>query len=357
MRQFDYSVVPEGLLTPETMNLVSAVHEHRGRQGLYLSAKPDVLDALTEVAKAQSTGASNRIEGIRTSDRRLREIVSDKAEPKSRDEEEIAGYRDVLDTVHGNHAYIDVTPNAILQLHRDMYRHTPSSMGGHYKIGDNEIRGVRGDGTEYTRFRPVPAVAVEDAMGRLCAAYGDSVSSESVDPLLASMQFVFDFTCIHPFNDGNGRMSRILTLLLLYKAGYSVGKYVSIEKEIERTKGSYYDALAASSRGWHDGGNDPGPFVRYMLGVVLAAYRELEGRVSLVSAAKYTKAQRVEAVLRESVGKVRKSDIAEACPDVSETTIERALASLLSDGKIEKVGSGRATGYVWKGTAEHPAAP
>lgn len=347
MRQFDYSNMPKGLLTPETMGLLSAVHEHRGRQELYLSAKEDVLNALTEVAKIQSTDASNRIEGIRTSDKRLKEIMLEKTKFESRDEEKIAGYRDVLNMVHENYKFIDVTPNVILQLHKVMYRHTASSMGGHFKVGDNEIRGVRADGSEYVRFKTVPAVATEDAMRRLCKAYKDAIATENLDSLLVSLLFVFDFTCIHPFNDGNGRMSRLLTLLLLYKSGYLVGKYISIEKEIERTKWDYYDVLAASSEGWHEGSNDPGPFVRYMLGVLIAAYKDFESRVSLVTSAKLSKAGRVEAVLRDSVGRVTKSDISQMLPDISKTTIERTLASLLSQGKIEKVGAGRATGYLW----------
>lgn len=349
MRRFDYTQMPQGLLTPETVGLLTSVHEYKGRQVLYLNAKADVLDALTEVAKVQSTEASNRIEGIRTSDRRLQQIMSKKSDLRSRDEEEIAGYRDVLATIHESHDFIDVTPNVILQLHRQMYRYTPSSMGGRFKVGDNEVRGIRPDGTEYVRLKTVPAVATEDAMERLCAAYRDAVASNPTDPLLISLIFVFDFTCIHPFNDGNGRMSRLLTLLLLYKAGYMAGKYVSIEKEIERTKDAYYNALSASSQGWHEGRNDPGPFVRYMLGAILATYREFEERVCALVDAKLTKTERVEAMLRSSVGKVTKRDIAAACPDISQTTIERALSDLLTGDKIQKVGAGPATGYVWKG--------
>lgn len=347
MRSFDYDTVPAGLLTVETMNLVSALHECRGQQSASLRVKSDVLDALVEVAKVQSADASNRIEGIRTSDRRLRQIMSEKTDLRSRDEEEIAGYRDVLQTVHERHDDIDVTPNVILQLHRDMYRHTPSSLGGRFKVGDNEIRGVRADGTEYVRFRPVPAVSTPDAMQRLCTAYNRAIAAGKADPLLVLLQFAFDFTCIHPFNDGNGRMSRLLTLLLLYKAGYMVGKYVSIEKEIERTKGAYYDALAASSDGWDRGANDPGPFVRYMLGVVLACYRDFERRVAAVTSARLSKAERVEAAVRTGVGKVTKADILQACPDISKVTVERALHALLEAGKVRKVGVNRATGYVW----------
>lgn len=348
MRQFDYSHLPQALLTQETVELLAAVHEHKGREQLHLSIKPDILDAMAEVAVIQSTGASNSLEGIRTTDRRLKDIMTQKTDLKSRDEEEIAGYRDVLATVHESYAFIDVTPNIILQLHRNLYRYTASTMGGHFKIGDNEIRGIRPDGSEYVRFKPVPAVATPDAMKQLCDAFNSAVVSESIDPLIASLLFVFDFTCVHPFNDGNGRMSRLLILLLLYKAGYMVGKYVSIEKEIERTKGDYYEALAASSDGWDTGENDPGPFIRYMLGTLLACYRDFEERVSAVSQAKLSKTERVETYLSKSIGPVKKAEIAAALPDVSTTTIERTLAALLEGGKIEKIGAGRGTAYVWK---------
>lgn len=349
MRQFDYTAVPKGLLTQETMNLLAAVHECRGRQESDLSVGRDVLDALVEVARVQSAGASNRIEGIRTSDARLRGIMEERTDPRSRDEEEIAGYRDVLATIHEGHDYIEPTPGVILQLHRDMYRHTPLSGGGRFKDSDNEIVGIRADGSRYVRFRPVPAVATPDAVERLCAALREGLSRGGADPLLVSMEFVLDFTCVHPFGDGNGRMSRLLTLLLLYRCGYLVGKYVSVEREIERTKGDYYDALAESSAGWAEGANDPGPFVRYMLGVVLACYRYLGRRVGAVRSARLTKSERVEAALRGSVGKVTKADLLEACPGVSRTTVERVLAALLARGAIEKVGGGRSTGYVWRG--------
>lgn len=349
MRQFDYSHLPQQLLTQETVELLAAVHEHKGREQLHLSIKPDILDAMAKVAAVQSTGASNSIEGIRTTDKRLKDIMAQKTDLKSRDEEEIAGYRDVLATIHESHDFIDVTPNVILQLHRNLYRYTASSTGGHFKIGDNEIRGVRPDGSEYVRFRPVPAVATPDAMERLCSTFNLAVTSESMDPLIASLLFVFDFTCIHPFNDGNGRMSRLLTLLLLCKAGYTVGKYISIEKETERTKGDYYEALTASSEGWDTDENDPGPFVRYMLGTLLACYREFEERTSAVSQAKLSKTERVESYLSTRIGKVKKAEIATALPDVSTITIERALAALLEDGKLEKIGAGRGTTYVWKG--------
>lgn len=347
MRSFNYRTIPDGLLTNETMNLLAAVHEFKGRQELNLSVKPAVIDALVAVAKVQSTESSNRIEGIRTNSKRVREIVAAETRPKSRDEEEIAGYRDVLKLIHEDYDSIEATPGVLLQLHRDLYRHTPSSLGGHFKIGDNEIREIAEDGTEYVRFKPLPAVSTPQAVEELCSALTCAIEAETIDPLLASLLFVFDFTCVHPFNDGNGRMSRLLTLLLMYKAGYYVGKYISIEKEIERTKDAYYDALAKSSEGWSENANNPGPFVRYMLGVILACYRDFESRLSLVSRAKASKPERIEAYLRDHLGTVRKSEIAQALPDISETTIERTLAALLKAEKIEKIGTGRATAYIW----------
>lgn len=349
MREFDYTAVPESLLTAETMNLLSAVHEARGRQSSNLSVRRDVLTALAEVARAQSTEASNRIEGVCTTDQRLRAIMANKTDLRSRDEEEIAGYRDVLRVIHESYEHISVTPGVILQLHRDMFRHTALAIGGRLKDSDNEIRGIREDGTQYVRFRPVPAVATSRTMEELCAALRRGLEAGVCDPILVDLMFVFDFTCIHPFNDGNGRMSRVLTLLLLYRSGYLVGRYISIEKEIERTKDAYYDALEASTAGWHDGSNDYGPFVRYMLGVVLAAYRDLEERVSAVREAGLSKSERVETILRASVGKMTKRQIAQMCPDISETTIERALKDLLDGMNIEKVGGGRGTGYIWIG--------
>lgn len=345
MRAFDYENEPHKLLTPRTVNLLSSLHELRGQQRLNGELAPTVFDALVEVAKVISTGASNRIEGIFTSDHRLVQIVKEKATPTTRAEEEIAGYRDVLATIHESHEYIDVTPGVILQLHRDLYRYTPSSFAGQWKDTDNVIVEVDESGHRVERFRPLSAVETPQAMEALCQSYNQAVSAGVFDPLLLIGMFVFDFVSIHPFNDGNGRMSRLFTLLLLYKHGYMVGKYVSIEGLIEQSRETYYDALAASSHGWNRGENDYAPFVDYLLGIVLAAYRDLNQRTEEFLSHQ-TKAQRVEAVFDRTVGKVTKADIAEACPDISLITIERALKSLLDAGIIQKVGAGRATGYV-----------
>ena len=348
MREFNYKHFPDGLATSETINLISKIHEYRGRGISFAASSPVILEALRDVAIVQSAEASNSIEGIRTSDKRLGEIMDKSTELKTRDEEQIAGYRDVLTLIHDNHEHMDVTSGVILQMHKMLYRYTPSSMGGHCKVGDNEIRDVRADGTTYTRFKTMPAVATPHAMEALCDAYHEGVADGDIDPLLLSLMFVFDFTCIHPFNDGNGRMSRLLTLLLMYKAGYDVGRYVSVEREIERSRGSYYDALAASSEGWNENRNDYAPFVRYMLGVINAAYGVLDESVRDVLERKLTKAQRVEKAVSESLGSISKSQIMAMLPDISMVTIERVLASLLEEGKVEKVGGGRSTAYVWR---------
>lgn len=349
MREFSFSGASEVLGSPEIVRSLTALYEYKGKQALYLQARPDVLESLCEFAKVMSTDASNRIEGISTSEKRLNEIVVNDAQPRDRDEQEIAGYRDVLSLIHESHDYIEVTPNAILQLHSMLHRHSGHSFAGHWKDSDNAIVERMADGREFVRFRPMPAVATPHAMEQLCAAYNHAVGEGLIDPLVLIPRFVLDFTCIHPFTDGNGRMSRLLTLLLLYRAGFVVGKYVSIEGEINRTRDAYYDALQRSSIGWDEGGNDYTPFTAYTFGVVLAAYRDFESRVEATIGAGLSKPERVERVLAESIGKVTKSDIVRECPDISLTTIERALHDLLAQGKVEKIGASRATGYVWKG--------
>jgi Fic family protein len=345
MRTFDYTALPTKLLTPEISGLVSAIHEYRGKQNLYTTAKRDILQTLLEVAVIQSTDASNRIEGIFTSDARLKELVLQKSEPVNRNEKEIAGYRDVLTTIHENYEYIPVTVNSILQLHRDLYSFQATGIGGHWKNSDNMIAETGTDGKQHLRFKTVPAFETPDAMERLCRAYNDAVSEGTHDPLLLSVLFVFDFLCIHPFNDGNGRMSRLLTLLLLYRNGYIVGKYISLEMLIEQSKRTYYETLQESSSGWNDGANDYIPFLRYLLGTVLKAYREFSDRVEHTVLSRSNKAERIRLVFEQKLGKISKSDIAELCPDISIAMIERTLKQLLDEGFVRKVGAGRNTAY------------
>lgn len=347
MHIYDYVNAPRKLLMPEIVSLVGAIREFRGKQNLYLDAKADVLTALLDVAKVQSTKASNRIEGIYTSDERLESIVRMKAEPRNRSEEEIAGYREVLSTIHNSYEYINIRSGSVLQLHRDLYSFSGSNAGGRFKNADNVIAEIK-DGVQRVRFTPVPAFQTPEAIEQLCAAFNEALNSGVYDPLILIPMFVLDFLCIHPFNDGNGRMSRLLTLLLLYRAGYVVGKYISVEMLIEQSKETYYEALQGSSIGWHDNANDYTPFVRYMLGIVAKAYSEFEDRVAHLRFGKQSKQDRIQSIFDSQLGKITKAAIIRKCPDISETTIERALARLLSEGYIEKIGAGRGTGYVKK---------
>lgn len=346
MHLFDYQEIPRNLLTPEIVNMISALHEFKGKQELYIKTEPEVLTALLDIAKIQSTKASNKIEGIYTSDERLEALVMEKTEPRNRSEEEIAGYREVLATIHESYEYIPMHTNNILQLHRDLYSFSKSDLGGKFKNTDNVIAESGKDGKQRVRFSPVPAFQTPEAMEQLCLQFNNAIDDGRYDPLILIPMFILDFLCIHPFNDGNGRMSRLLTLLLLYRSGYIVGKYISMEMLIEKSKETYYEALQDSSYSWHEGTNDYIPFVKYYLGIMLKGYKEFQDRVEHLNYHKLSKADRVKAVFDKKLGIVKKSDIATFCPDISETTIERTLKELLRNGYIKKVGKARATGYV-----------
>ena len=346
MRDFDYHKAPEKLLTSEIVQMIGSIHEHKGRQELFLEANIDELKTLLEVALIQSTGASNRIEGIFTSDKRLEELVSQKAEPRNRSEQEIAGYREVLATIHESYEYINPSPNVILQLHRDLYSYSQGASGGSYKNSDNVIAETDTEGHQKARFIPVPAFQTAKAMDELCASFLEAWEADCMDKLVLIPMFILDFLCIHPFNDGNGRMSRLLTLLLFYKAGYIVGKYVSMEMLIEKTKETYYEVLQESSIGWHEGENSYEPFVKYYLGIILKAYHEFESRVEHLKHRSLSKPDRIKAVIDKRVGKITKKEIMELCPDISKVTVERTLTDLVKSGYIAKVGAGPATAYV-----------
>lgn len=347
MRNYEYKNKWERLLTPEIVNYLTTIHEFRGEQRLIALRHADVLNDLTEIAKIQSTESSNRIEGIYTSDEQLRKIVMDKTNPKTRDEKEIAGYRDVLNTIHENYEHIPVRASFVLQLHRDLYKFEGNGTGGTYKNVDNVIEEKDEKGNPKIRFQPVAAWETPESIDKLCEMYGKSIDEGEADSLLLIPMFVLDFLCIHPFRDGNGRMSRLLTLLLLYKAGYIVGKYISIEKLIERSKDSYYDALAESSIHWHEEENDYAPFVKYMLGVVVAAYREFFERTRFITQQKVSKPNRIAEEIKNHIGTITKTELVKTVPDVSQTTVQRTLNELVKEGKIIKIGGGRYTKYKW----------
>ena len=346
MRSFDYNEKWEKLLTPEIVALLTQIHEFKGEQSMFIEARADTLTQLALIAKIQSTEASNRIEGVYTSDARLKAIVKDKTTPKTRNEREIAGYRDVLNTIHESHDHIPIRPNIILQLHRDLYKFEGYDIGGKYKTGDNIIEEEDVHGHKHVHFQPVAAWKTPEAITMLCDGFNKAIDSVKIDPLLLIPMFVLDFLYIHPFHDGNGRMSRLLTLLCLYRAGYIVGKYISTEHLIEKTKDSYYEDLQASSAGWHEGENDYTPFVQYMLGIVVAAYRDFAARVETLTASGLSKPEKIAKLIQSTYGEITKSGIMEKCPDISQITVQRTLAELLEREQIIKIG-GRYTKYVW----------
>ena len=346
MRNYDLQNKWQKLLTPDIVALLTQIHEFKGEQNLFIEAHSDTLTQLVEIAKIQSTEASNKIEGIYTSDERLKKIVLDKTTPRTRNEQEIAGYRDVLATIHESYEYIPLRPSMILQLHRDLYKFSGMSIGGSYKTADNVIAETDAQGNRFIRFQPVPAWETAEAMEMACQAYDQAVQS-GANPLLIIPMFILDFLCIHPFNDGNGRMARLLTLLLLYRSGYIVGKYISLEKVIEQSKETYYETLQQSSFGWHENENDYAPFVRYLLGTIVAAYRDFSDRVQFLTTKGLSKPDRIRELIKTTLGKITKTEIMEKCPDISQATVQRTLIELQKRGEILKLSGGRYTAYIW----------
>ena len=354
MRDFNYSILAEKLWDTETLNYTNLIHEYKGKQDLYVRQKPVELKKLVEIAKVQSIESSNRIEGIVTTASRIQALVQEKTTPRTRDEYEIAGYRDVLNTIHENYRYIPIRSNYILQLHRDLMQYTASDLGGRYKITQNYLQETRPDGTTFVRFTPVAPYETEPCITAICESYQKAMDEQRIDPLLVIPVFLIDFLCVHPFNDGNGRMSRLLTLLLLYQAGYQVGRYISIEKHIEKTKDAYYDALQRASMGWHEGKGNVEPFIKYMLGVLLACYREFESRVEFLIKpdkngkvmVKSSATDIVRAAVESRIGKFTKTEILNVCPTISRSSVEAGLRELMATGEIQKYGTGRSTCYL-----------
>ena len=347
MREFNYSKYKDYKWDSEILGLVSGIHEYRGKQELYLTQKPAVLDKLVEVAKVQSTESSNAIEGIFTSNTRLNQLMQSKTTPKNRDEEEIAGYRFVLDMIHESYEYIPISSNYILQLHQNLYRFTNRSIGGHFKNSDNHIVARDENGVEHVIFEPLSPLETPIAIDRICEEFNRVSATEEVDTLLLIPIFIHDFLCVHPFNDGNGRMSRLLTTLLLYRAGYVVGRYVSLEKKIADLKDLYYDSLNMSQNGWHEGEDDPTPFIKYILKTIIAAYKDFEERIEIIDI-KEPAIEQVRAAVYKKIGKFTKSEIMEMCPKLGRASVENSLTALVNEDVLERRGRGRGTYYVRK---------
>lgn len=344
MRYFDYSTLKDRKWDMKILSLVAAIYKEAGKQELYLKQKPQELDKLVEIAKIQSTEASNAIEGIVTTDTRLKQLVGEKTTPRNRNEEEIAGYRDALRIIHESFDAIPITRNYILQLHKILYSHMNNPLAGQTKSVQNYISARYPDGREEILFTPLEPFETPEALDRLCTEYNRVIGNLEVEPLIATAVFIHDFLCIHPFNDGNGRMSRLLTTLLLYRNGFYVGKYVSLEARIASNKDLYYDALHDSQDGWHQGNDNPEPFIRYILGTVLAAYRDFDDRMSLVSE-KLSSLEMVRRATQNKIGRFNKQDIREMCPSLSDSSIEGGLRKLIENGELKKEGNGRRVCY------------
>lgn len=348
MRKFDYSNLKNKAWDSVVINRIAHIHEAKGRQELYLAQKPEELNKLVDLAKIQSTEASNAIEGIRTTDTRLKKIVNEKTTPKNRSEKEIAGYRDALNTIHESFEYIPLTPNYILQLHQILYsKNDEISYGGKFKNVQNYISATDEKGNSFTIFTPLSPYETPMAIQVLCDEYNKAIEKREVDPLILIPIFIHDFLCIHPFNDGNGRMSRLLTTLLLYRSGYYIGKYISLELKISELKDLYYDALYDSQIGWYEENDDSTPFVSYLLSVISMAYDDFENRVEMITK-KLSAYDTVKKALDMKIGKVTKSEVAELCPLLSLSSIEKALAKMVEEGKLEKGGSGKNSFYIIK---------
>ena len=338
MRNFNYSAIKYQKWDSEILGLIA------GKQEMYLKQRPEELDKLVEIAKIQSTEASNAIEGIVTTSTRIRQLVEEKTTPKNRDEQEIAGYRDVLNVIHDSFDVIPITKNYILQLHKMLYSHMNNPLAGQTKNVQNYISATYPDGHVEVLFTPLAPFETQEALDRICEECNRVIGNMELEPLIAISVFIHDFLCIHPFNDGNGRMSRLLTALLLYRSGFYVGKYVSLEAKIAKNKDLYYEALAAAQPGWHDGTEDVVPFIKYLLGTILAAYKDFEDRMALVE----IKLPALEMVRRASynkIGRFNKQDIRELCPTLSDSSIEGALRKLVASGELRKEGKGKNTCY------------
>ena len=344
MRNFNYSKLRNEKWDSDILGLIAAIYKEFGKQELYLKQKPQELEKLVEIAKIQSTEASNAIEGIITTSTRIKQLVENKTTPKNRDEQEIAGYRDALNIIHENFDAIPISQNYILQLHKILYSHMNNPMGGRTKSVQNYIGASYPDGHVETLFTPLSPFETPEALEKICEEYNRVIGNMEVEPLIAIPVFIHDFLCIHPFNDGNGRMSRLLTTLLLYRNGFYVGKYISLEAKIARNKDLYYNALSLAQHGWHEGSEDVVPFIKYLLGTILAAYKDFEDRFALVE----TKLPALEMVRRASmnkIGRFNKQDIRELCPTLKDSTIEKAFRDLILLGEIKKEGKGKNTCY------------
>ncbi len=348
MRVFDYSFLENRNIPGGLINVLVGIYTMRIDNENRKNVFPGVFTELEKIAVVQSVKGSNAIEGILTTDERIRAIVNNSSAPLNHNEKEIAGYRDVLNAIHNNYEELVFSEADILSFHKMLLESAKPDAAGRYKEVDNVIMEVRSDGSRNVRFKPMSAKETPKAMEQLVLAYTDARCNPNINQLLLIPCVILDFLCIHPFSDGNGRMSRLLSLLLLYKAGFDAGKYMSFEEQINKGKDFYYEALRKSSIDWERNENDYFPFVENFLATLLSCYKELDKRFATVNSKKINKTTRIEATVLNSLPPISKKEIGELLPDVSITTIETVLARMLKEDKIMKVGEGTKTKYIRK---------
>lgn len=329
----------------EILGLIAAIYKETGKQELYLKHQPETLEKLVEIAKIKSTEASNAIEGIVTTNTRMKQLVEEKTTPKNRNEQEIAGYRDALNIIHESFDAIPITRNFILQLHKIMYSYMNNPVAGKTKNVQNYISASYPDGHTEVLFTPLAPYETPQALDKICEEYNKVIGNFELEPLIAIPIFIHDFLCIHPFNDGNGRMSRLLTTLLLYRSEFYVGKYVSLEAKIAKNKDLYYDALRNAQDGWHEGRENVIPFIKYILGIILAAYKDFDERFSIVEE-KLPAIEMVRKATLIKIGRFTKQDIRELCPSLSVSSMEGSLRKMVESGEIKREGKGKSTYYI-----------
>jgi len=340
MKSFDPKYIQQLVIPHRLITIIRQIGEYKGKQDLYRQQAPEMLENLRHVAMIQSTESSNRLEGITADIKRIQELVKESTTPANRPEAEIAGYRDVLNTIHGSYAHIPFKDSIILQLHRDLMKYAGKE-GGCWKSVANEISELLPDGTKRIRFIPVQPYQTAEYMKLLHERFDTQFAEQSLDSLLLIPLYILDFLCIHPFLDGNGRMARLLTVLLLYHNGYEVGRYISLERIIEQTKKSYYETLQNSSQGWHESAHDSLPWMEYCLSTILAAYKEFEGRFARISSGQGSKADMIMNAIDAYIGDFSISELAQACPVVSRDMLKHQLFKMRDNGIIEATGKGR----------------
>ena len=344
MRTFNYAWLRDHKWDTELLGLIAAIYKEAGKREMFFWQQPAKMEKFVEIAKIHSTEASNAIEGIKTTNTRLRQLVLDQTTPLNRNEQEIIGYRDILLLINENYDVIPITRNYILQLHKILYNHMNNPAAGRTKTVQNYINATYSNGQTITLFTPLAPYETPDALDALCATYNLTIENFTVEPLLIIPLFIHDFLCIHPFNDGNGRMSRLLTTLLLYQNGFFVGKYISLEAQIEARRNLYYKSLRDSQEGWHEGKEDILPFMKYLLGTILSAYKDLDSRLTLIERKRPAK-EIVKMACQQKKGRFTKQDIYDFCPTLSISSVEGALHKMVISGELSKEGKGKNTCY------------